>query len=84
MEGHVGSIDTLENIVGFEFYICDEDDATSHKACVCGQVRRRRDMSDQLTRSIRLMQSNRANRGAFYTATKVSLMVTMKMMLMVE
>ena len=72
----------LENIVGFECYICDEDDALPQS--VCGQVRRRRDMSDQLTRSIRLMQSNRANRGAFYTATKVSLMVTMKMMLMVE
>ena len=35
--------------------------------CVCGQVRTRRDMSDQLTRSIRPMQSNRANQGAFYT-----------------
>ena len=33
--------------------------------CVCGQVRTMRDMSDQLTRSIRLMQSNRANWGAF-------------------
>ena len=47
MEGHVGSIDTLENIVGFEFYICDEDDALPQS--VCGQVRTWRDMSDQLT-----------------------------------
>ena len=55
-----------------------------HTKCVCGQVRTRRDMSDQLTRSIRPMQSNRAKQGAFYTATKVSLMLTIKMMLMLK
>ena len=73
-EGHVGSIDMLENIVGFEVlvllvlnFIFVMKMMPPTTKCVCGKVWTRRDMSDQLTRSIRLMQSNQANWGAFYS-----------------